>query len=69
MKKILSILCALPLITVSCEEKPQESSLIVAEQIYLNEADIALSGDFSKITAFDSSGEKVLIFGQNKSGG
>lgn len=70
IKKFLSILCVLMLITgVSCSEKMYDSSQIATEQIYFKEANIALSEDFSRIIAFDIQGEKVLVFGQNKSGG
>ncbi len=70
MKKILSVLSALMLITgISCSEKTYDSSQIATEQIYFKEADIELSEDFSRVIAFDIQGEKVLVFGQNKNGG
>lgn len=74
MKKIITFLIAISMMTAafSCGDnnKNQRNSVetSVSEQLYFKEAEITMSDDFSSIISIDKYDDRVLVFGEIKSG-
>ena len=74
MKKIAALIIAVSMMTAafSCSDNNQNQhnteETFVSEQLYFKEAEITMSDDFSTIISIDKYDDRVLVFGETKSG-